>query len=190
MVREKRSARGSDEPQPQEEMTVIVLKFKGGSHSVHKAFDAVSQALSLLGPGGQSNNQNVVQRQPRQLPSAEGKVIDGEAQHLAEEFAADDSGEETPGSSNDFNDELRESEVLTICCDAGIINKNIYNIMHAAFSKRNAAAHPNAVIIDSVQADAFISEPITNVVQQIVRLQRQVTECHKCGTNGKRINSS
>jgi hypothetical protein len=57
--------------------------------------------------------------------------------------------------------------VLTICRDADIINKNIYNIMHAALGMRNAPAHPNAVIIDQVQADAFISGLITKVVQQI-----------------------
>ena len=67
----------------------------------------------------------------------------------------------------DFNDELKESEVLVICRDAGIITKNAYNTMHAALGKRNAAAHPNAVIIDSVQADAFISDLIQNVVHQI-----------------------
>lgn len=68
---------------------------------------------------------------------------------------------------DNFNEELKESEVLTICRDANIINKNIYKIMHAALDKRNAAAHPNALIIDSVQADAFISDLIANVVQQI-----------------------
>jgi hypothetical protein len=73
----------------------------------------------------------------------------------------------TIAAFDDFNEELKESEVLTICRDAGIISKNIYNIMHAALGMRNAAAHPNAVIIDSVQADAFISGLITNVVQKI-----------------------
>jgi hypothetical protein len=73
----------------------------------------------------------------------------------------------TIATFDDFSEELKESEVLVICRDASIINKNIYNILHAALGKRNAAAHPNAVIIDSVQVDAFISELITNVVQQI-----------------------
>jgi hypothetical protein len=73
----------------------------------------------------------------------------------------------TIAAFDDFNDQLKESEVLTMCRDANIITKNIYNIMHAALNKRNAAAHPNAVIIDSVQANAFISDLIRNVVQQI-----------------------
>jgi hypothetical protein len=69
---------------------------------------------------------------------------------------------------DDFGEELKESEVLTVCRDAGVLTKNMYNIMHAALGKRNAAAHPNAVVIDQLQTDAFISDLITNVVQKIV----------------------
>ncbi|MBV8901240.1 MAG: hypothetical protein JOY92_14140, partial [Verrucomicrobia bacterium] len=68
---------------------------------------------------------------------------------------------------DDFNDHLKESQVLTICRSAGIISKNIHGIMEFALRKRNTAAHPNAVIIDSVQADAFISDLIRNVVLKI-----------------------
>ncbi|HYL11577.1 MAG TPA: hypothetical protein VEV41_00980 [Terriglobales bacterium] len=68
---------------------------------------------------------------------------------------------------DDFNDELKESEVLTICRDGGIITKNIYNIMHAALGRRNAAAHPSSVIIDQLQTDAYIVDLITNVILQI-----------------------
>jgi hypothetical protein len=68
---------------------------------------------------------------------------------------------------DDFAEELKEQQVLEICRDAGIIGKNIYNIMHAALAKRNAAAHPNAIVIDRVQTDAYISDLITNVVQKI-----------------------
>jgi hypothetical protein len=69
---------------------------------------------------------------------------------------------------DDFNEELKESEVLTICRDEGILTKNMYNIMHAALGKRNAAAHPNSVVIDQLQTDAFITDLIVNVVQKIV----------------------
>jgi hypothetical protein len=69
---------------------------------------------------------------------------------------------------DDFSEQLKESEVLTICRDAGILTKNMYNIMHAALGKRNAAAHPNAVVIDQLQTDAFITDLIMNVVQKIV----------------------
>jgi hypothetical protein len=50
----------------------------------------------------------------------------------------------------------------------GILTKNMYNIMHASLGKRNAAAHPNAVVIDQLQTDAFITDLIVNVVQKIV----------------------
>ncbi len=69
---------------------------------------------------------------------------------------------------DDFNDHLKESEVLSICRDGNIIGKNIYNIMHASLGKRNAAAHPSTVIIDKLQADAYIMDLITNVVLKIV----------------------
>jgi hypothetical protein len=69
---------------------------------------------------------------------------------------------------DDFAEELKEQQVLEICRDAGIIGKNIYNIMHAALAKRNAAAHPNAVVIDQIQTDAYISDLITNAVQKFV----------------------
>jgi len=71
-------------------------------------------------------------------------------------------------SFDDFAEELKEQQVLEICRDAGIITKNIYNTMHAALGKRNAAAHPNAVVVDQLQTDAYISDLITNVVQKII----------------------
>ncbi len=69
---------------------------------------------------------------------------------------------------DDFNEHLKESEVLTIARDANIITKNIYNILHASLGRRNAAAHPNNVIIGKIQTDAFIADLISNVVHQIV----------------------
>lgn len=76
-------------------------------------------------------------------------------------------GVKTIAAFDDFAEELKEQQVLEICRDAGIITKNIYNIMHAALGKRNAAAHPNTVVIDQLQTDAYISDLIVNVVQQI-----------------------
>ncbi|HEY6343691.1 MAG TPA: hypothetical protein VIY49_19530 [Bryobacteraceae bacterium] len=69
---------------------------------------------------------------------------------------------------DDFAEELKEQQVLEICRDAGIITKNVYNIMHTALGKRNAAAHPNKVVVDQLQTDAYISDLIANVVQAIV----------------------
>jgi hypothetical protein len=68
---------------------------------------------------------------------------------------------------DDFNDELKESEVITVCRDGGIISKNTFNIMHAALGRRNAAAHPSSVVIDQLQTDAYIVDLITNVILQI-----------------------
>lgn len=68
---------------------------------------------------------------------------------------------------DDFNDHLKEFEILTLARDANIITKNVFNIMDAGLKKRNAAAHPNNVIIGKTQTDAFIEDLITNVVLQI-----------------------
>lgn len=69
---------------------------------------------------------------------------------------------------DDFNEELKESEVLVICSDEGILTKNMYNVMHAALGKRNAAAHPNAVVINQLQTDAFITDLIENVINKLI----------------------
>lgn len=94
MARDKKAARGRDEPQVQEEMTVIVMRFTGSSQSLQKGFDAVSQALSALGPGSSV----VVQRQPPQLQPGDGVAIDAEAQHPAEESTDGDGTEAGSGS--------------------------------------------------------------------------------------------
>ena len=49
---------------------------------------------------------------------------------------------------DDFNDLLKESEVLTICRDGGIISRNVHTTLHTALGRRNTAAHPNKVVID------------------------------------------
>lgn len=97
MARDKKPGRGADEPQ-QEEMTVVVLKFKGGSHSLQKGFDAVSQAISALGPGPQNSHRVVVQRQPAQIAAGNGDVIDAAPDDTADDGAAEleDTEQETP----------------------------------------------------------------------------------------------
>ena len=64
---------------------------------------------------------------------------------------AGDAQEQDPRDRHDgyVNDLLRESDVLAICRDAGIITTNIYNIMDGALKKRNAAAHPSTAVIRS-----------------------------------------
>ena len=75
MARERKPERGPDESRAQEEMTVVVLKFKGGSQSLQKGFDAVSQAISALGPGTQSNHRVAAQRPPAQIAAGNGEVL-------------------------------------------------------------------------------------------------------------------
>ena len=67
---------------------------------------------------------------------------------------------------DDFNEYLKEFDVLELCRDAKIITKNIFNDMDSGLKKRNAAAHPNSVVINQLQADAFIQDMIVNVVQK------------------------
>jgi len=67
------SAMNADEPQ-QEQMTVVVLKFKGGSHSLQMGFDAVGQAINALGSGPPDNHRAVVQRQPAR-PSDTPRIV-------------------------------------------------------------------------------------------------------------------
>jgi len=121
MTREKKFARGTDEAQPQEEMTVVVLKFKGGSQSLQKGFDAVSQAIAALGPV-QQNSHRVVAQRPAQLASSNGDAIEVEAQDVngngtgefedvdqdASEMAASPKQKKVPATPkytfmNDFN---------------------------------------------------------------------------------------
>jgi len=66
MAREKKPASGSIEPQ-QEELTVVVMKYRGGSASLHKGFDAVSQAVASLGPAPSNDHRVIVRRTPAQL---------------------------------------------------------------------------------------------------------------------------
>lgn len=97
MARGKRATGGRDEPQvQQEEMTVVVLKFKGGSQSLQKGFETVSQALAMLSPAPSNRNRSV-QRQPQQLEllPAQGQVIETDAQNFSEQSEADTPAQET-----------------------------------------------------------------------------------------------
>ncbi len=73
-----------------------------------------------------------------------------------------------PSLLGDFNDEeLKEYQILKLALDAGIIVKNVYNVLDGALKKRNASAHPNNVIIDAAVLDGFISDVINNAVLKI-----------------------
>ena len=68
---------------------------------------------------------------------------------------------------DDFMEELKESEVIAICKDEGIITKDIWKIMDEKLGRRNSAAHASSVSIDQLQADAFIDDLVKNVVLKI-----------------------
>lgn len=70
-------------------------------------------------------------------------------------------------SIDDFNGELKESEVVAICRDAKIITKDVYRILEEKLGRRNSAAHPSSVIIGQLQVDAFIDDLVNNVVIKI-----------------------
>lgn len=68
----------------QEEMTVIVVKFKGGPESMQKGFDSVNNAIAALGPAQSNNHRITVQRAPAHIapPANSDQVIDTELQDL------------------------------------------------------------------------------------------------------------
>ncbi len=68
---------------------------------------------------------------------------------------------------DEFNAELKESEVLKICRDASIITKDVYRILEEKLGRRNSAAHPSSVSIGQLQTDAFIDDLVRNVVLKI-----------------------
>jgi hypothetical protein len=68
---------------------------------------------------------------------------------------------------DDFNEELKESEVIEICNSAGIITKDIHRILKEKLNKRNSAAHPSSVVIGQLQVEAFIDDLINNVVLKL-----------------------
>ena len=64
----------------------------------------------------------------------------------------------------DFNEELKESQIIAICNSAGIITSNIHRILEAKLSRRNSAAHPSGLSISQLQAEEFVDDLIRNVV--------------------------
>jgi uncharacterized protein YsxB (DUF464 family) len=102
MARDKKPVVGSVEPQ-QEEMTVVVFKFKGGAESMQKGFDAVNNAIAALGTAqGGHHQRTVVQRTPAQIapPPQNGHVIDAEHEDIEETEAEEVSQETTAPAAN------------------------------------------------------------------------------------------
>jgi hypothetical protein len=62
-------------------------------------------------------------------------------------------------------EELKESEVLDICSNAGLFaTSNTKKLLDMQLTRRNMAAHPTLQVIDAPQADDTISSLVTNVV--------------------------
>jgi hypothetical protein len=61
-------------------------------------------------------------------------------------------------------DEFTESEVIELCYTAGIITKNLTEILREKLKRRNAAAHPSLVKVDQPQADDVVTDLVNNVV--------------------------
>jgi hypothetical protein len=78
------------------------------------------------------------------------------------------AGISTVTTMDDFGEEFKESQVITIARDAGIITGDVYKILDEKLGKRNSAAHPSSVNIGQLQADAFIDDLVKNVVLKIV----------------------
>jgi hypothetical protein len=70
-------------------------------------------------------------------------------------------------SMDDFNRELKESEVIEICRLAQIITSDVARVMVEKLGRRNSAAHPSALVIEQLQVDAFIDDLVRNVVLKI-----------------------
>jgi hypothetical protein len=98
MARDSKS-KASSRLEEQEEMTVVILRFKGGGETLRKGFSTVSEALATLGPGipqrrllNHSDNES----------SAQAKLVnsDEEAEEIDEGFeesASDANGSERRG---------------------------------------------------------------------------------------------
>jgi len=94
MAREKRTVPLAYEL-AQEELTVVVVKFKGGPESMQKGFEAVNNAIASLGPAQPSNQRVALSPTSVQLPAApsqNGRVLNAEivepeadAQHTSSE---------------------------------------------------------------------------------------------------------
>ena len=74
------------------------------------------------------------------------------------------NGQRSIAVMDDFMEELKESEVMAICKDEGIITKDMWKVMDDKLGRRNSAAHASSISIGQLQADAFIDDLIKNIV--------------------------
>jgi hypothetical protein len=67
----------------------------------------------------------------------------------------------------DFADDLKESEVITICASARIITGDLQKVLNIGLQRRNVAAHPSNATITSLQAEAHIEDLVINFVLKL-----------------------
>ena len=72
-----------DEDPQQEEMAVVIFRLKGGSPTLQKGFDTISQALSAFAP--QPTVRAVTTRKPQEIPES----ANGGTEHTDTEDAID-----------------------------------------------------------------------------------------------------
>jgi hypothetical protein len=61
-------------------------------------------------------------------------------------------------------EEYKEAETIEICRTAGLMSKNIIEILREKLKRRNIAAHPSQIIVTQPQADDAIADLVNNVV--------------------------
>jgi hypothetical protein len=97
------------------------------------------------------------------------KLAEFNAQWLTAYSGDHKKGQRTIKTVDDFaGEELNENKVLKIAMDCGAIVKNVYNVLEPALKRRNAAAHPNNVVLTPLQTEAFIEDLVNNAILKIV----------------------
>jgi hypothetical protein len=69
-------------------------------------------------------------------------------------------------SENDFS-ELKESQVIEICINAGIVSGDVGKILRQKLDMRNSAAHPSDITFREPQAEEFIHSLVSDVVLKL-----------------------
>jgi hypothetical protein len=97
------------------------------------------------------------------------KLAEFNAQWLADHQGDHKKGARTIKTVDDFaGEELGEHKVLKLALNAGAIVKNVYNVLEPALKRRNAAAHPNNVVLTPLQTEAFIEDLVNNAILKVV----------------------
>jgi hypothetical protein len=78
------------------------------------------------------------------------------------------NGQKQIAKMEDFADELKESEVITICGSARIITGDMQSVLTVGLRRRNTAAHPSSSAITQIQAEAHIEDLVQNFVLKLM----------------------